>query len=261
MKHVLEVCLVALALTTISIRAIAQSPVVSAPPSSAASWNSSLNVAAPDAAAQTPQVMQQGISVELPVAGNAVPMSGADQVDSSIVTVTDDGTLYFGVDPINPSALAKELRHSLSNQAEKKLYIKVDAHTPYANVLKVLEALRSASVNATILLTGHQVSSHEGTPVPSYGLAVRLGPSQLFGSEASVVQVLNSGQRSPTLNINGEQVPWASLQNRLGQLSQNRSDRVVLVKVDGNLPFSDVVDVIDVCRSTGAQVVLVTPEL
>jgi biopolymer transport protein TolR len=236
MKYILEVCLVALA-ATISPHIAAQSP------------------------KSAPQVMQQGISVELPVARNAVPMSDADQEDSLIVTVTDDGTAYFAVDPISPSALAEKVRGSLSNPPEKKLYIKADARTPYANVMKILETLRSPSVNATTLLTSHQVSSHEGTPAPPYGLAVRLGPPQLFGSEASTVQVLNSGQQRPSLKINNEDTPWTALQNRLSQLAQNRSQKVVLVNADGTLPFSDVVNVIDVCRSAAAQVVLVTPEL
>jgi biopolymer transport protein ExbD len=73
------------------------------------------------------------------------------------------------------------------------------------------------------------------------------------------VQVLNSRQRRPRLKINHEQIPWATLQSRLGQRFQNRSEKVVLVETGGILPFADVVDVIDICRLTGAKVVLVTP--
>ena len=261
MKHVFEVCLVALALTTISIRATAQSPVVPAPPSSTASWDGSMNLAAPSATAQPPQAMQKGISVQLPIAGNAVAMPNADQEDSLIVSVTDDGIVYFGVDPINPSPLAEKLKQSLSNRPDKKLYIKADARTPYANVLKVLEALRSANVDATNLLTGQRGSSEMETPSPPYGLVVLVGPPVPPGSQTTMVQLLNSGQRSPTLKIGGDDIPWTSLQSRLSQLFQNRSLKVVLVKADGTLPFADVVNVIDVSRSTGAQVVLVTPEL
>jgi hypothetical protein len=36
---------------------------------------------------------------------------------------------------------------------------------------------------------------------------------------------------------------------------------VVLVKANGRLPFAQVVHVIDMCRSTGANVVLATLEL
>ena len=87
-----------------------------------------------------------------------------------------------------------------------------------------------------------------------------IGPPLRSGSEAIVVQVLNSGQRRPTLKIDDQHIPWAALQSTLGQLFQNRRGDVVLVKAEGTLPFADVVDVTDACRSTGAKVVLVTQE-
>jgi biopolymer transport protein ExbD len=61
------------------------------------------------------------------------------------------------------------------------------------------------------------------------------------------------------LKINGEAVPWAALQSTLRLLFQNRRDKVVLLKAEGTLPFADVVTATDTCRSTGAEVVLVTP--
>jgi biopolymer transport protein ExbD len=92
-------------------------------------------------------------------------------------------------------------------------------------------------------------------------LEVLVGPPLPSGSEATVVQVLNSGQRWPKLKINNRHIPWATLQSTLRQRFQNRRERVVLVKAEGILPFADVVDVIDMCRSTGAKVVLMTSEL
>jgi biopolymer transport protein ExbD len=71
--------------------------------------------------------------------------------------------------------------------------------------------------------------------------------------------MLNSGQRWPLLKISNEDIPWANLESRLRQLCQNHSEKVVLLNADGLLPFRNVVHVIDVCRSTGAKVFLVTP--
>ena len=86
-----------------------------------------------------------------------------------------------------------------------------------------------------------------------------VGPRLPSGSEATVLQLLNSGQRWPTLKINDEHIPWATLQSTLRQLFQNRSEKVVLVKAQGTLPFADVVRVTDTCRSMGAKVALATP--
>jgi biopolymer transport protein ExbD len=207
----------------------------------------------------TAQTMQKGISVELPVTSNAVPIPEADQEDALIVSVTDDGSVYFGVDPISPAALAEKVRDALSNRTERKLYIKADARTPYANVVKVLDAMRTAGVEAPNLLTAQRDSSGPGTLIPPKGLEVLIGPPLPAGSEAIVVQVLNSEHQRPALRINNEPFQRATLQSRLRQLLQNRSENVVHIQADATLPFAAVVNVIDVCRSTGAKVVVVAP--
>jgi len=207
------------------------------------------------------QAMQEGISVQLAVTSNAVPMPDADRPDALIVAVTDDGTVYLGVNSISPAALSDKIKFSLFNRPEKKLYVKVDARTPYAYVVMVLDALRAAGVKASSLLTAQPNSSKPGTPVPPKGLEVLLDSPLPSGSKATIVQVLSSGQRWPTIKVNNEHVPWSSLQSSLRQLFLTRSEPVVLVKADGTLPFADVVDVADAGRSVGAQVVLITKGL
>jgi biopolymer transport protein TolR len=205
------------------------------------------------------QGMQKGISVELATASNAVASPDADHEDSLIVTVTSNGSVYLGINPSTPAALAEQVKNRLSNR-QQKFYIKADARAPYADVVTVLGAASTAGVEAPILLTTQQESPQPGTVVPPKGLEVLLGPPSPSGSVSTVVQVLNSGQRWPTLKINNEQIPWAALDGTLSKLLQNRSEKVVLVKANGLLPFAQVVHVIDMCRSTGANVVLVTPE-
>ena len=232
MKHLLEVYLVALALTS---------------------------GITPSFAAPSPGRMRQGISVQLPVTSNAIPSPDADQEDSLIVSVTYDGRAYFGVDPISPATLAEKIKGSLTSRTEKNLYIKADARTPYASVVRVLEAVRTAGVKTTSLLTAQRESQKTETLVTPKGLDVLLGPRLSTGSESVVVQVLNSGQRGPALMINNEHIPWSNLQGALKQIFRIQSEKVVLVKAEETLPFADVVNVIDVSRSTGAKVVLVTP--
>lgn len=205
------------------------------------------------------QTMQKGISVELPVTSNAVAMPDADQEDALIVSVTDDGSVYFGVDPISPAALAEKVRDGLSNRTERKLYIKADARTPYANVVKVLAAMRTAGVEAPNLLTAQRDSSGPWPLIPPKGLEVLIAPPLRARPEAIVVQVLNSEHQRHALKINNEPVQRATLQNRLRQFLQNRTENVVHIQADRTLPFAAVVDVIDVCHSTGVKVVVVAP--
>lgn len=235
MKHLLEVCLAVTFVTGITPSMAAQAQAMGATP------------------------MQKGISVQLPVTRNAVSMPDADQPDSLIVSITDDGKVYLGVNPTTPAALAEEIKDNLSNRSGKKLYIKADTRTPYANVEKVLDALRKAGVEALNLLTAQPASSEPATLGSPEGLEVLVGPPS--GSKATIVQVLNSGQRLPTLKINNERIPPSALQSKLAQLFLNQSEKVVLVQAEGTLPFTDVAAVTDVCRSTGAKVVLVASGL
>lgn len=211
-------------------------------------------VAAPRGAAQA---LRKGVSVELAVTRNAGAMPDADKDGAIIVAVTRNGNVYLGIDAITPIALAE--KRGLFSRAGEKLYIKADALTPYANVAKVLDAVRTAGVTAPNLLTGQDEKPEPGILVSPKGLEVRVGPPLPSRAESTVVQMLNSGERQPLLKINNEDIPWANLESRLAQLYQNHRERVVLLNADGLLPFGNVVHVIDVCRLTGAKVFLVTP--
>ena len=56
----------------------------------------------------TAQKLQKGVSVELAVTRNAVAMPDADNEGALIVAVTHSGSVYFGIDPITPAALAEK---------------------------------------------------------------------------------------------------------------------------------------------------------
>ena len=185
-------------------------------------------------------------------------MPDADNADAWIISVTDNGTVYLGIDPITPAALANEMKGRLRDR-EQQLYIKADARTPYADVMRVLEAVRSAGVAGPTLLTAQQELPAPGSIVPPKGLEVNLDAPSSSGS--IMVQVLSSGQQSPIFKINHQTVSWEALQSTLAQAFQNRSDKLILVKADGQLSFAQVVRVIDTCRSAGAKVILATPQI
>jgi biopolymer transport protein ExbD len=235
MNRTIEVCLVALAFTATITPAVA-------------------------AQSGETEPLRKGISVQLPVTSNAVPVPDADESDSLIVAVTQSGTVYLGIDRMtSAAALTEKLKPALSGKKEKKIYIKADTRTMYINVANVLAALRMAGVEAPILLTAQRESPEPGTPVVPKGLEVLLTPPASV-SERVTVEVLNSGQGRPTLKVNHEDAEWTALPSSLKQVVQNQKERAVLVKADGTLPFAHVVDVADVCRSMGATVVLVIRE-
>ena len=203
------------------------------------------------------QQLQQGVSVQLAVTGNAVPTPEADNEDAWIVTVSADGSLCFGIDPISPSDLADKMK-SRPRRPDQKLYIKADARAPFPDVRRVFAAAHESSFDTPILLTSQKKSPATGTIVPPTGLEVTVGP---HSHTAPVVVQVNSAQPSPTLQVNDQQTSAATLPDALRRLLQNRSDTPVLVKASGSVPFGVVVRVIDICHSIGAKVSIVTPML
>ncbi len=132
-----------------------------------------LGTAMSSAPRSSAQGMQKGISVELAPTSSAVPAPDADNPDALIITVTDTGRIYFGIDPFTPDALADKLKSRLSHRTQN-LYIKADARAPYMYVVKVLDAARSAGVAGVTLLTSQPKSTQAGTVISPQGIEMEM---------------------------------------------------------------------------------------
>ncbi len=159
MKHFLEVCLVAAALSPAVPFSVAQQ---SALTPTQVSPLLQVGITTP--------VLKKGISVKMPVTTNAISVPKADEENSLVVTVTRDGNLYLGASPIAVGDLGKKVARSLSSRTDKTVYIKADARTSYASVVKVLDCLRTTGVERLTLLTAQPNGEQAGQPVPPKGL-------------------------------------------------------------------------------------------
>ena len=128
-----------------------------------------ITLTAPRSAAQG---MQEGVNVELAPTTSAVPVPDADNRDALIITVTESGKLYFGIDAVAPDSVAKRLKDRQS--PTQNLYIKADARAPYASVVKVVDAARVAGVAGVILLTAQPKASQSGALVSPDGIEIEL---------------------------------------------------------------------------------------
>lgn len=68
-----------------------------------------------------------------------------------------------------------------------------------------------------------------------------------------VVQVLKGSGDKPNLKINQDDVTWETLQGRLTDIFKERAERVMFVKADDSLPFSDVAQVIDIAHEANVD--------
>jgi biopolymer transport protein ExbD len=214
---------------------------------------------APSIAAQA-AAMQPGISVELVPTHNASPRPEADSDDAFIVAVTAKGSVYLGVNSITLAELTEKTRSTPFRRGHA-LYIKADARTPYATVLEVLEATRTGGLIPQVLLTGQSASKASDTTTPPQGLDVSLGSAFPAGTVATVVQLLPSVEERALVQINHDQISWSELASTLQRHFQKGDDKLVLLRADVRLPFSDIVHAIDSCRAAGAKVYLAEPGL
>ena len=69
------------------------------------------------------------------------------------------------------------------------------------------------------------------------------------------------GQR-PTLKVNQDDESWDHLQTRLTDIFKTRAERIMFVKGDDEVPFSDVAQVIDIAHASGVDKVgLITAKI
>lgn len=118
------------------------------------------------------QTLQKGISVDLARASGAMPVPEADNENAVIVTVTETGRLYLGIDPVKPDSLSEKLKARQSSS--QTLYIKADARAPYANVVRVLDAAHVAHISAVTLLTTQPSPTPAGGVVPPQGIEMEM---------------------------------------------------------------------------------------
>ena len=204
----------------------------------------------PPASAQAPP-QQKGVSVQMPRTTSAVAYPAADNANARIVAVTADGTFYFGTKPVTPGQLAEEMKVTPHN-SDAKLYIKADAHAPFAYVKNALRPARSANFDEVVLLTSQPGTPQVGEMVPPQGLDVLLrAPS---GGEVIPVRLSTSAQ-GPTLNVNDKLAPWSELESTLKGLVHSRT-QYVQVEANDAVSFADVIRVIDEARAAGATVAL-----
>jgi biopolymer transport protein ExbD len=205
------------------------------------------------ALAQAP-APQRGISVRMPITTGAGFLPAADNPDAWIVTVTESGDLYFGVDSVTPQSLQQELQSKPRNR-EQELYIKADSRAPFSSVKPVLEAARAGRFRRVFLLTATPATAPPGNITPPAGIPLWIAqPSP----DPAIVLQISDDHGGPVLKIDNQQIPLKALEHKLDELLQGQNDgnrRTVLLKAD-DVPFADLAHVVDACNMAAARAVV-----
>jgi biopolymer transport protein TolR len=106
---------------------------------------------------------QHGPSADLPKVRYPTPVRGALRDDALVITVERDGRIFLGNDQVGADRLAAGIAAGLNRGAERRVYIRADAHARYGAVLDVLGSVRSVQMEQVTFLVDQRratVSSH-----------------------------------------------------------------------------------------------------
>ena len=104
-------------------------------------------------------MLQKGVSVDMAPVNSPAQMPDADKEDALLVSITRDGTVYFGTDKITTDNLTSKVKDRLASKADKRVYLKADMRTRFGGVVQVVDAVRAAGVDDLGLLTEQKKSA------------------------------------------------------------------------------------------------------
>ena len=96
-------------------------------------------------------LLQQGVSVKLPTAGNTVDKP--ETQDQTVLAIGRNKELYLNAKPVTEGELATRINEILENKKEKVVLIKADEDVDYGTVMAAMDQLRQAGIEDVGLVT------------------------------------------------------------------------------------------------------------
>jgi biopolymer transport protein ExbD/biopolymer transport protein TolR len=98
-------------------------------------------------------MLTKGVPVEYAKVDSPRDMQDADKDDAILVSITRDGRLYLGSNPIAKEDLTGQIKDRISNKLDKTVYVRSDARAKYGDVVAAVDEVRSAGVDQLGLIT------------------------------------------------------------------------------------------------------------
>jgi len=95
----------------------------------------------------TTPLLQQGITVNLPKAKNALDAPEADAKDAIVVAINRDGRLFLQKNDVTESQLVEYLTKRFSGgELNRTMFLKADTAVVYGRVVQIVNQCRNAGV-------------------------------------------------------------------------------------------------------------------
>ncbi len=96
-------------------------------------------------------LIQQGVQLTLPTAGNTVPKPDTDE--QTTVYVDGSGRLYVNAIEMTETEVITRLREVVEGGDSQTIYLKGDVDAPYSSIMQMMDALRAARIETVALIT------------------------------------------------------------------------------------------------------------
>ena len=107
-------------------------------------------------------LLQQGVSVKLPVATNTVEKP--DTQEQTVLAIDSNRRLYLNAVPVVKEDLQRRVTEILEGKNERIVIIKADEDVEYSAVMDAMDALRAAGIEDMGLITDPRSGAQSATP-------------------------------------------------------------------------------------------------
>lgn len=98
------------------------------------------------------------------------------------------------------------------------------------------------------------------TPMVQKGIDVKLPETTADTSATPVGLIVLTLKKDMSVMINQEAINLNMLQDRLRSIYSTRQDKTIFIRADAKLPFNRVIELIDIAKGAGAEILGIIPE-
>ena len=113
----------------------------------------------------TPMITN-GVPVDLARVNHPIEMPNANTDDAVVVAITRDGTTFLGSTKMALGDISSHVRDLMSTRLDKTVFIKSDKGAKYADLVKLVDEVRSAGIDEVGLLTEKKSEANPGGTTP-----------------------------------------------------------------------------------------------
>lgn len=98
------------------------------------------------------------------------------------------------------------------------------------------------------------------TPMVQKGIDVKLPETTADTSATPSGLIVLTLKKDMSVLINTEEIELSMLQDRLKNIYSTRQDKTIFIRADAKLPYSRVIELIDIAKGAGVEILGIIPE-